>query len=62
MKEDRRKTSILGIGWLGFPLAKKLIKIGYNVKGSTTSESKLENLKTNNIKHRKYLKNHQCRL
>ncbi len=50
MKEDRRKTSILGIGWLGFPLAKKLIKIGYNVKGSTTSESKLENLKTNNIK------------
>ena len=50
MKEDRRKTSILGIGWLGFPLAKKLIENGYNVKGSTTSESKLENLKTNNIK------------
>ena len=50
MKEDRRKTSILGIGWLGFPLAKKLIEKGYNVKGSTTSESKLENLKTNNIK------------
>lgn len=49
MKEEKRKISILGIGWLGFPLAKKLIEIGYNVKGSTTSESKLEHLKTNNI-------------
>lgn len=43
------KISILGIGWLGFPLAKKLIEIGYDVKGSTTSESKIEVLKTNNI-------------
>jgi len=43
------KISILGIGWLGFPLAKKLIEIGYVVKGSTTSISKLENLKVNNI-------------
>lgn len=49
MQEKRRKISILGIGWLGFPLAKKLIEIGYDVKGSTTSESKLEVLKTNNI-------------
>jgi nucleoside-diphosphate-sugar epimerase len=49
MKEERRKISILGIGWLGFPLAKKLIEIGYDVKGSTTSESKLEHLKNNNI-------------
>lgn len=44
------KISILGIGWLGFPLAKKLIELGYEVKGSTTSESKLDLLKTNNIK------------
>ena len=45
----KNKISILGIGWLGFPLAKKLIEIGYDVNGSTTSESKIEVLKTNNI-------------
>jgi nucleoside-diphosphate-sugar epimerase len=49
MKEETRNISILGIGWLGFPLAKKLIKNGYAVKGSTTSENKLEVLKTNDI-------------
>lgn len=43
------KISILGCGWLGFPLAKKLIETGYEVKGSTTSESKLEVLKSNKI-------------
>lgn len=39
------KTSILGCGWLGLPLAKSLFSKGYEVKGSTTSESKLEMLK-----------------
>jgi nucleoside-diphosphate-sugar epimerase len=43
------KISILGCGWLGFPLAKKLIEIGFEVKGSTTSENKLNILKSNNI-------------
>jgi nucleoside-diphosphate-sugar epimerase len=43
------KISILGCGWLGFPLAKKLIEIGFEVKGSTTSENKLDILKSNNI-------------
>ena len=43
------KVSILGCGWLGFPLAKKLIEIGFEVKGSTTSESKLDILQSNNI-------------
>ena len=43
------KISILGCGWLGFPLAKKLIETGFEVKGSTTSESKLETLKSNKI-------------
>lgn len=38
-------VSILGCGWLGFPLAKKLIESGYKVKGSSTSFSKLEELK-----------------
>ena len=38
----KQKISILGIGWLGKPLAKRLIADGYSVKGSTTSEEKLE--------------------
>ena len=43
------KISILGCGWLGFPLAKSLHSKGYEVKGSTTSESKLEILKNAGI-------------
>ncbi len=35
------KISILGCGWLGKPLAISLIKQGFAVKGSTTSEVKL---------------------
>ena len=45
MKEERKKIAILGCGWLGLPLAKSLLSKGYKVKGSTTSESKLEVLK-----------------
>jgi len=40
------QISILGIGWLGFPLAKALIQDGYSVKGSTTTNTKLIELKT----------------
>lgn len=43
------KISILGCGWLGLPLAKSLLSKGYKVKGSTTSESKLELLKNAGI-------------
>ena len=43
------KVSILGCGWLGFPLAKKLIDNGFEVKGSTTTENKLAVLKSNKI-------------
>ena len=43
------KTSILGCGWLGLPSAKSLLSKGYEVKGSTTSESKLEVLKNAGI-------------
>jgi nucleoside-diphosphate-sugar epimerase len=39
------QISILGCGWLGFPLAKALIANGFSVKGSTTSEHKLSGLK-----------------
>ena len=45
MKEERKKIAILGCGWLGLSLAKSLLSKGYEVKGSTTSESKLEVLK-----------------
>ena len=43
------QISILGCGWLGFPLAKKLIENGHSVNGSTTSESKLSILKESGI-------------
>ena len=43
------KISILGCGWLGKPLAISLINEGYAVKGSTTSEEKLELLEMNGI-------------
>lgn len=33
--------SVLGCGWLGFPLAVSLINKGYSVKGSTTSIERL---------------------
>ncbi|MET0945540.1 MAG: NAD-dependent epimerase/dehydratase family protein [Flavobacterium sp.] len=44
-----KKISILGCGWLGLPLAKKLIEKGNLVNGSTTSEHKLSILKDNGI-------------
>lgn len=45
-----KRISILGVGWLGFPLAKKLIENGYLVKGSVTSRSKLKKMKEAGIK------------
>ncbi|HET8838874.1 MAG TPA: SDR family oxidoreductase [Flavobacteriaceae bacterium] len=41
--------SILGCGWLGFPLAKHLVHKGHVVKGSTTSKEKLELLQAESI-------------
>ena len=49
MKEEREKISILGCGWLGLPLAKSLLLKEYEVKGSTTSESKLDVLRNAGI-------------
>lgn len=37
----KEKISILGCGWLGKPLALSLIKQGFKINGSTTSEEKL---------------------
>ncbi|MCB0628763.1 MAG: NAD(P)H-binding protein [Saprospiraceae bacterium] len=45
MSDTIKKVSILGCGWLGFPLAKELIKDGYNVLGSTTRKEKMVQLK-----------------
>jgi nucleoside-diphosphate-sugar epimerase len=42
-------VSILGCGWLGFPLAKRLIENGFSVKGTTTSIEKLKVLEDENI-------------
>lgn len=36
-----KTISVLGCGWLGFPLAKRLVKEGFRVKGSTTSLTKV---------------------
>ncbi|MEO1051478.1 MAG: SDR family oxidoreductase [Bacteroidota bacterium] len=44
-EQKREKISIIGCGWLGLPLAKHLIGLGYAVKGSTTSVDKLEKLR-----------------
>ena len=38
------KISILGMGWLGKPLATFLLSKGYTVKGSTTKECKLSDI------------------
>lgn len=42
--------SILGCGWLGTPLAYRLLQEGYNVKGSTTHVEKLPSLQDIGIK------------
>src|SRR3989338_6768199 len=42
-------TSILGCGWLGYPLAKHLVSLGFSVKGSTTTPEKLKILREHRI-------------
>ena len=39
-----KRISILGCGWLGFPLAEKLLDKNFQVKGSVTTRSKLKKL------------------
>jgi len=45
----KQKICVIGCGWLGFKLAKSLIKKGYSVKGSTTSIEKIAELNLNKI-------------
>ena len=42
-------VSILGCGWLGFPLAKHLLRNGFDIKGSTTSVAKIPALQSQGI-------------
>lgn len=44
-----KKISVLGCGWLGFPLAKLLVAKGWQVKGSTTTPEKLSLLQSADI-------------
>ena len=37
---NKKKVSILGLGWLGLPLAHELMLLGFDVNGSTTNELK----------------------
>ena len=39
----------MGCGWLGFPLAQRLHSLGYQIKGSTTTEEKVKLLSQNGI-------------
>ena len=39
-----KSVSILGCGWLGKPMAVSLLSEGFSVKGSTTSEIKIQEL------------------
>ena len=46
---NQNKIAILGCGWLGLPLAKKLISKNFIVRGSTTSKDKISVLENENI-------------
>lgn len=47
---NKQSISILGCGWLGFPLAQALIEAGHQVLGSTTSQDKLRELAKAGVK------------
>jgi len=49
MAMSSKTVSVLGCGWLGFPLAQHLLQLGYTVKGSTTTPAKKELLKKSDI-------------
>ena len=39
----------MGCGWLGLPLAQFLVKLGFNLKGTTSTASRLEDLKSKGV-------------
>ncbi|WP_207430123.1 SDR family oxidoreductase [Sabulibacter ruber] len=44
-----KTISVMGCGWLGLPLAEELVRLGYRVKGSTTTPGKLPLLQEKGI-------------
>jgi nucleoside-diphosphate-sugar epimerase len=46
---NKLRISVIGCGWLGLPLAETLLMRGYTVKGTTTTEDKLQTLKKKGI-------------
>ena len=48
---SKNKTiSVLGCGWLGLPLAEKMVQKGFQVKGSTTTPEKMQQLQDKGIR------------
>ena len=44
-----KSIGILGCGWLGLPLAEHLLSLGHQVKGTTTSEKRINILRSKNV-------------
>lgn len=44
--KKKKTISVVGCGWLGLPLAKKFVENGFIVKGSTTTSSKLDSIRS----------------
>ncbi|NJM94045.1 MAG: NAD-dependent epimerase/dehydratase family protein [Cytophagales bacterium] len=49
MKNGHSCISLLGCGWLGLPLGERLLAEGYEVRGSTTTPSKVEEIQGKGI-------------
>jgi len=49
MTEGMPTVSILGCGWLGNPLGRRLVEAGYRVRGSTTTPEKVSVLQAEGI-------------
>lgn len=49
MQRENAIVSILGCGWLGFPLAERLVREGFRVKGASRDEQKRKQLEHRGI-------------
>lgn len=47
--KKKADISIMGCGWLGLPLARLFVQLGYRVNGSTTTSEKLDFLRQDGI-------------
>ena len=51
---DKKQIAVVGCGWLGFPLAKKLVEDNHMVYGTSRDDQKLKKLEENGIKAQKF--------